>query len=172
MARGRREKIDVRWDVETAETARRVAGEVGRSAAEVLRRAAAAGMASAAAALRAEVAGGEGRPRGAKFSDPGSSGPVGRLPGAGGASPGPGPQASSPRPAPAAPASLQTELGGTARRKLEVEVARRAVGGQPQPVDVARARRAILAGRVAVAGVVCREPGRLVDPATVAPVAP
>lgn len=184
MARGRRVKLDVRWDPEVADLARAVAAETGVRAAEVLRRAAAAGMASAAAALRAEVDGGrDGLRRSSGAMTAGNvaarvdqrrltSGVVGMMRDAGGGAPDPGPQAPSPRPAPAAPAPLQTEVPGTVRRKLEVEVARRACGGQPAPVDVARARRAILAGKVAVGGAVCREPGKLVDPADVAPVAP
>lgn len=163
--RAARVKVDVRWDPETVETARRVAAATGVKVAEVLRRAAAAGMASAAAALRAEVDGG-GKWAAADVVAPRAvlSGEGGTMRGAGTASPG-GAQAPYPRPASAPPASE----GGVVR-KLEVEVALRASRVRPLPrAEVARARRAVQLGRVAVAGVVCKDPNRLVNPADVAP---
>lgn len=170
--RAARVKVDVRWDPETAETAGRVAAEVGVSRGEVLRRAAAAGMASAAAALRAEVDGvggaagvdvGRLSARGLEGATLATSGAAGTMRGAGTASPG-GPRAPSPRPASAAPASSGVV------RKLEVEVALRASRVRPlQRADVVRARRAVQLGRIAVGGVVCKDPNRLVNPADVAP---
>ena len=163
MARGRRVKLDVRWDAEDVASAEVAARASGVRTAVVMRAAVKIGLASRdrAGALRAEsTAEGERARAGVRAVRGG-----GQDAGAAAAPPGGAPSGPSSRPAPAAQPQ---------QRKLAIVVARKfaALGGNASgpipPADGARAVRAIKAGRISVDGVVVRDPNVLVDPRVVA----
>jgi hypothetical protein len=166
----RRVRLDVRWDAGTVEAATRLAERRGVKPSVVLREAAEIGLSTLANGdgVRPRVARervGEAAVADAVVRDASAAG--GTVPGAGSGISRPRAGVAAPRPAAPASPAQQVRLEVVVARTM-ARAARTGPTPAPAPADVARARRLVLAGKVTVGGLECRNPAQLVDPAEVA----